>query len=408
MIPLIPTLISVAVSGASKLIHWSDSAPADGKAATGTTDRIATANPGANSDFQSLLELKNGMTQGAQQTQLANLADSPPAAAGDAAPVLAVQAAKPDAKTNSPAVAPTAPGTDMAALIGAAAAAGQTGLQHGASAALSGTSSVATGDKFLAPASQLNAAADRTGEPATTSTPLTATGTARNGAGATGDNATSAVANTFASSTPAPSAALLAAADKPAGVLPGAAQLHAEPPSLASIGVTPPLAGSASANVPQAPSTPAATTTIDTPIGAQGWDQALGQRVVWMVAQKNPTAELHVNPPELGPLSVTVSVANNTASATFVAAHAATRDAIADAMPRLRDMLAQSGIALGQVSVSAESFSQGSGAGAGQPNIGGRDAASGTAGATSPVGAAPASPLAAGGRALQGLVDTFA
>jgi flagellar hook-length control protein FliK len=124
-----------------------------------------------------------------------------------------------------------------------------------------------------------------------------------------------------------------------------------------------------------------------------------------MVAQRNPTAEIHVNPPNLGPVSVTVNVDNNTASATFVAAHAATRDAINDAMPRLKEMLAGSGISLGQVTVSAESFSHGGGANAQQAYVPRDNSATGSVppGAAAPL-VSPVKTVAA----PQGLVDTFA
>jgi flagellar hook-length control protein FliK len=152
-------------------------------------------------------------------------------------------------------------------------------------------------------------------------------------------------------------------------------------------------------------STPVAAPSISTPVGAEGWDQALGQRVVWMVAQRNPVAEIHVNPPNLGPLTVKVDVADNTMNATFVAAHAATRDAINDAMPHLKEMLANSGIALGQVTVSAESFSQGGGASTRQAYVP-RDA-NATA-STQPDAGAPLVTPVRTGPAPQGLVDTFA
>jgi len=159
------------------------------------------------------------------------------------------------------------------------------------------------------------------------------------------------------------------------------------------------------AGTAQPSAAPVAAASIAVPVGAEGWDQALGQQVVWMVSQKNSTAEIHVNPPDLGPLSVTVAVNNNTASTTFVAAHAATRDAIADAMPRLKEMLAESGIALGQVTVSAESFSQG-GSGAGQPHFAARDPGVGSAGATLPAAGLVSQVTSV--RTAQGLVDTFA
>lgn len=98
------------------------------------------------------------------------------------------------------------------------------------------------------------------------------------------------------------------------------------------------------------------TVSVEPRVGAQGWDGALGQKVVWLVNQRHQTAEMQLNPPNLGPLEVKITITNDQASALFVSHHAAVRDAIEAALPRLREMLAESGIALGNAQVSAESF----------------------------------------------------
>lgn len=97
---------------------------------------------------------------------------------------------------------------------------------------------------------------------------------------------------------------------------------------------------------------------IDRPVGAPGWGGELGQKVVWMVGQQKQSAELQLNPPNLGPLEIRLTLNQDQMSATFVSHHGAVRDAIEAALPRLREMLADSGIALGNVMVGAESFAQ--------------------------------------------------
>lgn len=99
-----------------------------------------------------------------------------------------------------------------------------------------------------------------------------------------------------------------------------------------------------------------ATAVIATHLNAPGWDRGLGEKVVWMAGQHVQTAQLHLNPPDLGPLQVTLTISNDQASAQFVSQHAAVREAIESAMPRLREMLADGGITLGNTSVGAESF----------------------------------------------------
>ena len=77
-----------------------------------------------------------------------------------------------------------------------------------------------------------------------------------------------------------------------------------------------------------------------------------------MANQSRQVAELHLNPPNLGPLEVRLTINSDQASAMFVSHHAAVREAIEAALPRLREMLADNGIMLGNTTVSSESFSQ--------------------------------------------------
>lgn len=95
---------------------------------------------------------------------------------------------------------------------------------------------------------------------------------------------------------------------------------------------------------------------IEPRVGVPGWDAALGQKVVWLANQHQQSASMQLNPPNLGPLEVRLSIANDQASALFVSHHPAVRDAIESSLPRLREMLAENGITLGNVQVSAESF----------------------------------------------------
>lgn len=93
-------------------------------------------------------------------------------------------------------------------------------------------------------------------------------------------------------------------------------------------------------------------------VGSPGWDQALGQKVVWMVAGEQQSASLTLNPPDLGPLQVVLNVTNSQATATFTAAQPEVRQALEAAMPKLRDMLGEAGIQLGQATVNSGSPNQ--------------------------------------------------
>lgn len=99
-------------------------------------------------------------------------------------------------------------------------------------------------------------------------------------------------------------------------------------------------------------------TSIKPQVGAPNWGDALGQKVVWMAGQQHQVAELHLNPPNLGPMEVRLTISNDQVSAIFVSHQPAVREAIEAAMPRLREMFADSGMMLGNAMVSSDSLPQ--------------------------------------------------
>jgi flagellar hook-length control protein FliK len=88
-------------------------------------------------------------------------------------------------------------------------------------------------------------------------------------------------------------------------------------------------------------------------VGTPGWDNQLGQKIVWMVAGKEQSASLTLNPPDMGPMQVVLSVTNDQASVTFSSAQPEVRQALENALPRLREMMGESGLSLGNASVNA-------------------------------------------------------
>ena len=138
-------------------------------------------------------------------------------------------------------------------------------------------------------------------------------------------------------------------------------------------------------------------------VGSAEWGGAVGEKIVWMANQSHQVAELHLNPPNLGPLEVRLTISNDQASALFVSPHSAVREAIETALPRLREMLADNGIMLGNVTVGSESFSQQQASDQGDGKKGSRDGL----GAES-IMARIAVPGRPSGLAREGLVDIFA
>lgn len=95
---------------------------------------------------------------------------------------------------------------------------------------------------------------------------------------------------------------------------------------------------------------------IEIPVGRPGWDQELGARVLWVVRDQLQHAELRLNPPNLGPLEVRLSLqSDQSINLSFSASQLQARDAVEAAIPRLREMLAESGVNLGDVNVSSQS-----------------------------------------------------
>ncbi|MFO7189164.1 MAG: flagellar hook-length control protein FliK [Pseudomonadota bacterium] len=94
--------------------------------------------------------------------------------------------------------------------------------------------------------------------------------------------------------------------------------------------------------------------TLQQPLGSERWQGEFGQTVQFLVRAEQQSAILHVSPPELGPIEVRIDVAGDRANLSFTAQHADTRQALEHALPRLRDMLAESGIALGDAQIHAQ------------------------------------------------------
>ncbi|MEW8606860.1 MAG: flagellar hook-length control protein FliK [Candidatus Thiodiazotropha sp.] len=96
---------------------------------------------------------------------------------------------------------------------------------------------------------------------------------------------------------------------------------------------------------------PSIVMPLDTPLGQPGWDRAVGERIQWMVGHNIQHAEIKLNPPNLGPLEIRISVQNDQTSVTFVAAQAPTREALEASIPRLREQFGEINLNLANVDV---------------------------------------------------------
>lgn len=114
----------------------------------------------------------------------------------------------------------------------------------------------------------------------------------------------------------------------------------------AATGNTSQTHGSRTAAVTQLP--------VQTPVSSGNWGNDVGNQLVWMVGRQESRAELVLTPPHLGRIEVSLTVSGDQANATFVSASPAVREALENALPRLREVLADAGVSLGQTQVGAE------------------------------------------------------
>ncbi len=82
------------------------------------------------------------------------------------------------------------------------------------------------------------------------------------------------------------------------------------------------------------------------------FSQEVFERVTIMANQQVKSAEIQLDPPELGQLQIQIRLAGEQASVTINSQHANVRDLIEQALPQLRDMLEEQGIELADAHVS--------------------------------------------------------
>ncbi|WP_199153044.1 flagellar hook-length control protein FliK [Chromobacterium sp. ASV23] len=107
----------------------------------------------------------------------------------------------------------------------------------------------------------------------------------------------------------------------------------------------------ASANMPQL--------TLPQTLNDPNWGKALGEQVLSMVSLKMDKAQIQLNPPQMGPIEITLKMnGTDQAQVLFTAAVPATREALENNMHRLSSMLSSSGIQLTDSQVSSGNSGQ--------------------------------------------------
>lgn len=99
-------------------------------------------------------------------------------------------------------------------------------------------------------------------------------------------------------------------------------------------------------------------TSIDVPVGHAEWGDKLVGKLSWLTVRNLSVAEIHLTPPDMGPMEVKVRVQNDQANITVHSANPVVRDQLELHSHRLRDMLSEQGMSLAQFDVSDQSGNQ--------------------------------------------------
>lgn len=121
-------------------------------------------------------------------------------------------------------------------------------------------------------------------------------------------------------------------------------------------------------------------TSIDVPVGHAEWGDKLVGKLSWLTARNMSVAEIHLTPPDMGPMEVKVRVQNEQANITVHSANPVVRDQLELHSHRLRDMLGEQGLSLAGFDVSDSPGQQTGDQGAGDSDGSGADPGSLVAG----------------------------
>ncbi len=99
------------------------------------------------------------------------------------------------------------------------------------------------------------------------------------------------------------------------------------------------------------------TRPIHLPVQHPQWGTEFGQRVAWMIDHAIKSAEIHLDPPDLGPMRLHLKLEGDQVQLAIQAHHPQVRDALEQNLPRLREFLGGQGMNLVQVDISQHGFS---------------------------------------------------
>lgn len=99
-------------------------------------------------------------------------------------------------------------------------------------------------------------------------------------------------------------------------------------------------------------------TKLSVPFNQSGWGENLGRQLSLLLAKNMDSAQIQLDPPELGPLGVKIQINQDQVSLQFTSGHAVVREALEQSSQRLQQMLNEEGLELVDVGVSDQNFGQ--------------------------------------------------
>lgn len=101
--------------------------------------------------------------------------------------------------------------------------------------------------------------------------------------------------------------------------------------------------------------------TLDIPVDIRNsqWADKFSEQIVWLGHQGIKSAVIKIHPEDLGPLEISVKVVKDAASVNIISHNGHVRDIVDQALPRLREMMADQGLNLSEVHVGSGENSQG-------------------------------------------------
>jgi flagellar hook-length control protein FliK len=106
--------------------------------------------------------------------------------------------------------------------------------------------------------------------------------------------------------------------------------------------------------------TPMQQKTIEIPVNLNHsqWADQFAEQIVWLGHHSIKSALIKIHPEELGPIEINIKVVKDAASVNIATHSTYVKDVVDQAIPRLREMMAEQGLSLADVNIQSDTNSQ--------------------------------------------------